>query len=546
MNLFKRDIKKYIIILSVFFIIHPLYESQNQDKDVSLVRTDFFYTLHDGVKLDCTKFAPGFTTNDSLPVIIFCHGFGGTKDDMEGYAKSMAERGCITFTYSMRGQGKSTGYSNMMSRLEMNDLKEFISYIKTNTLVDSNNIGIIGSSQGGIIPLMAACNGENFKFVVSELSSPEFASSWIENGCVKTTLLWALSYDSSKVRYNNNLKRYKDWILSKRLDYRDSLMHYFPIERDFLNRISSLNSPLFCSNSWQDKFFNSLGMMKAVDSISQNKSYELNSFLAYFGVIQGHGSDTISSESTLHSDYMGSWIDHYAFGFDNPDVTQNKIIFSSSLNPVNFHHWNYTNSTFESWPPTGITNKRFYFHCGKVLDTNKDSGNCDTVSFQNDVRDKNMSIQFALNTGFNGNDFNDKFVKTYIYFETTPLENDLKMIGAPKLNLFYTSDADICQFNFQIWEVNEDNTMNFVTRINYTNWHLYTKSVKEANLFGEAHSHIFKKGSRMRIYVTNLDNGPYDAFLGNNPFVLPVLKRAKNVIYMNGDNASFIEFPIMN
>jgi len=69
--------------------------------------------------------------------------------------------------------------------------------------------------------------------------------------------------------------------------------------------------------------------------------------------------------------------------------------------------------------------------------------------------------------------------------------------------------------------------------------------MKDKFVYGQTHSHIFIKGSRIRVYITNIDNGPYDDFLGTNPFVLPVLKRAKNIIYLGGDKASFIGLPVV-
>ena len=150
----------------------------------------------------------------------------------------------------------------------------------------------------------------------------------------------------------------------------------------------------------------------------------------------------------------------------------------------------------------------------------------------------------ALKCGFTGNEFNNRFVKTMIYFETESLPDDLKMTGTPRLFVHYTSNSEVCQFNFQIWEVDASGGMNFVTRVNFTDWHMYKNAVKDKFVYGQAHSHIFKKGSRIRVYVTNIDNGPYDDFLETNPFVLPVLKRGKNVIYMGGDNASFIDLPV--
>ena len=443
----------------------------------------------------------------------------------------------------MRGQGHSTGYSYMMSRVEMNDLKQFVSYVKTDEGIDTANIGIIGSSQGGIIPFMAACYGEKFKYLVSDLASPEFASSWIENGCVKTTLIWSLMYDTTIVRYSDELKRYRKWILSKRIDYRDSLETYFPKNRDFLSQVNNLNSPVLFSNSWQDKFFNTMGVIKAAGIIDSNRI----PLRVYFGAVPGHGSDEVYSENNFHSGFIGNWVNFWMFGEGNPGIELTKYTYSSSSNPIDFHHWYYTQSKTDVWPPAGIKNMRLYFSrgaAGNALLFEQQKKAIDTISFLNDVKDKKLSMTDALDYAFTGNEFSDKFAKAMIYFETPPLENDTKMTGMPKVFLRYTSSADVSQFNFQIWEVDENGGMNFVTRINYTDWKLYTGAVKEKVIFGQANSHIFKAGSRIRVYVTNIDNGPYDEFLGTNPFVLPVLKRAKNIIFMNDEKGSYIELPV--
>jgi predicted acyl esterase len=113
------------------------------------------------------------------------------------------------------------------------------------------------------------------------------------------------------------------------------------------------------------------------------------------------------------------------------------------------------------------------------------------------------------------------------------------------LNLIYSSTANICQYNFQIWEVKPNGEMNFVTRINFTDRNYYKNIVKQQWLNGISHSHLFQKGFKIRIYVTNIDNGPTDNFLGTNPHVLPVLKRARNYIFMGKESPSYIELPII-
>jgi dipeptidyl aminopeptidase/acylaminoacyl peptidase len=70
------------------------------------------------------------------------------------FAENLAKYGYCTFAYSMRGQGNSTGYSNLISRTEMYDLMEVIRFVKGDPSVDSGKVCLTGSSQGGIISLL--------------------------------------------------------------------------------------------------------------------------------------------------------------------------------------------------------------------------------------------------------------------------------------------------------------------------------------------------------------------------------------------------------
>jgi predicted acyl esterase len=529
---------KYLFISTVLLFVFNEYSRTGLNQPYPVNRKDLLLTMSDGTEIDCSEFTPESSTAGNLPAVIFLHGFGGTKNDVIPFAKDLAKESYFTFTYSMRGQGNSTGYSNLISRTEMSDLLEIINYVKNQPSVTKDKIALVGSSQGGILSFMAAANGADVRCVVADLASPEFASSWLENGCVKMTLFWSLNYDSTTVRYSDEVKNYRRWILSEKKDKWDSLVNYLPEYRDFMLKVKNLKAPILASNTWQDKFFNTIGMIKA--------SYRIASpFIMYFGPIEGHGSDTIYSETVYHSQIIENWLNYWLRGINNNILNGDKFTFASGSHPIVFNHWTYTRFSSDSWPPEGVVNMKLYFTDGSKLSTDPNISGQDTVSFLNDVRDKSLTMEEAIKSSFTGYEFNSKFVKNYIYFETESLKSDIQFIGTPSLNLVYSSDADICQFNFQIWEVKPNGEMNFVTRINYTDRYYYHNMVKQKWINGMSYSHIFKKDYRVRIYVTNIDNGPADAFLGTNPQVLPVLTKGRNYIYMNRENPSYIELPVI-
>jgi hypothetical protein len=70
-----------------------------------------------------------------------------------------------------------------------------------------------------------------------------------------------------------------------------------------------------------------------------------------------------------------------------------------------------------------------------------------------------------------------------------------------------------------------------------------TNQKKVSNFGGQAHSHVFQAGSKIRVVITNFDWASEDSsFMGPNPFVLPSLKNGNHKIFLY--NQSYIDFPI--
>jgi predicted acyl esterase len=528
--------KKLVTLFSFLFMFLSVSSLK------SFTEIEFWLTLSDGVKLDCTKFIPdGNPPSGGWPCIILCHGYGLDKYSEIDYAEDLADNGFYTITYSMRGQGESEGVSNLISTTEMYDFIRVIQYVIDDANTNNSKIGAVGGSQGGIIPFMAACNSANLRCIIPDLATPDFATSWIENGSIKMTLLWTLSYTNDIVRYNSLTKAMRRWILSSQKDKWDSLAYYMPLNRDFTNKMNSNIVPVFTSNAWQDKFFNTAGIINAIPFITPSNRM-------YFGSRDGHGSDVSDDEVEFQSEIVNDWFDYWLKGINNGVLNSNqKYVYASTKYPrVNGYEWSFQRSSSPVWPPAGISNIKLYFQPNGQLLPTAYTGSTTNISFLNDVKDPNLTMEQAVNYEFTGNTFQSKFGKKSLIFETPWLLNNCTMTGIPKVNLFYASDADLCQYNFQIWEIHPDGTTMLVNRINWTDRYYTTNSIKQKLINGMAHSHIFTQGSKIRIVVTNLDNitSYYDEFLRTNPHVLPVLKRANNKIYVNGSTQSYIELPL--
>ena len=527
---------KLLSLLILFTCINYAHWAPKGSQTVK--RYDFNIITRDNVILDCTKFIPTAPKpKKGWPVMLYCHGYGDSKESELSTANDQAQFGYVTITYSMRGQGFSGGLSNLISTVEMKDLFQVVDYIKKEPFADSSKILILGASQGGIIPFMAACNGLKVLSVISDLASPEFASSWIENGSIKMTFFWSVDYDSSIVRYDNEVDKLRDWALSNEKSAWDSLAYNLPIGRDYLNLVSQCKIPVLITNAWQDRFFNATGMIKAASLLKVP-------FMEYIGAVDGHGSDTSTNENNFTSGWDNNWMQYWLNSSLNARKDSLIYQFASSHFPRINNVWSFSHFSSRVWPPENYSPMNLYFHTDGKLSELTDSAGNDSTGFGNYITDTSLTMRQAINVSFKGELFNSAFKKDIREFETDPLTTELQFTGVPKLHLYYSSTAEVCQYNLQIWEVTPRGESYFVTRINYTDRHYVPGQIKNQIIDGPAYSHIFMKGDRIRVVFTNLDNQPDDAFLAQSPYVLPVLENGYNTIYSGKDKQSYLELPV--
>jgi predicted acyl esterase len=509
-----------------------------------VIKQDFTLTLRDNVILDCSKFYPS-EPNPYLPDgyfgVIMCHGYGDRKETLEGFASAQASFGYSVYTYSMRGQGNSGGLSNLISIIEAQDLMEFVNYVKhdhNSSGVDSSKILIMGGSQGGIIPYMAACNGMNVRTIISALASPEFATSWIENGSIKMTLLWTISYTPDTARYSPQVNAMRDWVYSSAVDKWDSLAYWLPKDRDFTNMVSQNTVPIMMENSWQDYFFNAYGNIKTIPNLTSPKRY-------YFGAVMGHGGDTSGTENAWHENFFNEWFYYWLWNIDNGILTRPLYHYASTTFPENsVRMWSFVHDSSTVWPPAGMTNLKLYFNADGKLKTTPNA-NSNSYSTLNNSVSGGLTMQQAVTWEFKGSQFNSRFKKSQLTYDSPVLAADTKLLGTPSVNLDYSSNMKTSQFNYQIYEVS-GTLSKLVTRINYTDRKNIVNVRKVKSVNGNSHSHIFRKGNKIRIILTNLDTSPRSdsTFLETNPFVLPVLNNGNSRLYLSSN--SYINFPVLS
>ena len=137
----------------------PPLESQEESLAVSSERsyqyeTQELSTQRDGKEIYGVITIPQ-NAGDRMPAVIFSHGFGGTHSVGTQYAQALAEKGYVVYCFDFCGgspSSQSDGSTVEMSIFtEQADLEAVISMIQGLDYVDSDNLFLMGTSQGGVV-----------------------------------------------------------------------------------------------------------------------------------------------------------------------------------------------------------------------------------------------------------------------------------------------------------------------------------------------------------------------------------------------------------
>ncbi len=87
-----------------------------------------------------------------IPGVLFVHGWGGTQEDDLILARHISRLGCVCFTFDLRGHASTSARRNEVTpRENLEDVLAAYDLLAAHDSVDSNAIGVIGSSYGGYL-----------------------------------------------------------------------------------------------------------------------------------------------------------------------------------------------------------------------------------------------------------------------------------------------------------------------------------------------------------------------------------------------------------
>ena len=112
---------------------------------------------------------PELQQGEKCPMVVFCHGFSGTKDGpmFELICDSLQVHGIASIRFDFNGHGQSEGeFKDMTVPNEIEDAKKVVEYVRDLRYV--SDVAIVGHSQGGVVAAMTA--GQ----LSEELGAPAF------------------------------------------------------------------------------------------------------------------------------------------------------------------------------------------------------------------------------------------------------------------------------------------------------------------------------------------------------------------------------------
>ena len=175
----KKLIIIFIVLIFIGLAIYQVIKYHNKE----YIDGEMYITNNNNQKIYAVLHRPNI--KGKMPIVIYSHGLGATYRACGDYADELENLNIATLCFDFRGgsdHSKSDGSTKDMSFLtEMEDLEVIIEKVKTWDFIDTNNIILMGSSQGGAISALISAKRDDIKGTVllyPALGIPEVVTKW--------------------------------------------------------------------------------------------------------------------------------------------------------------------------------------------------------------------------------------------------------------------------------------------------------------------------------------------------------------------------------
>ncbi len=529
------------------------------------VRREIGIAMTDGVKLACAAYFP--EGEGPWPVIIHRFPYGPVQfAEHDPIGELFAKQGYVYFMNRCRGTGLSEGNFHAFEQ-ETKDGLEVLDFVSGQDWCDGN-IGTYGASYMGHV---------------------QWSVAGVKNPALKTMYIQVFGAHPYETFYRNGMLRqdiWQSWVTGNggnarnRSDEEAAEMHKKAFEIRPPKRIGEvllhdpvewaqkvITSPEETDDAWQKGFW------KEYADHVQNLTLPILMQCGWFDLFCQSQLDTWRNlpKNTREKSLclVGPW-DHY--GFTNgvlpyPDqdrfgVMQIKTAlqwFGHFLKgkpmelPIGgMEAYHIGEDVWKFWPDDFAASDLVQFYLGsRSLETAATENGSFAYTYDPDHPVRSLTL--GLNKGtVPGPKAGEREQEGVFSFVSGPLENDLRLAGKMRAELFVSSTAPATSFTISLFEEREDGAyliLNDITDIRYERDHFVPyepDTVKKISLETQDMAWMFQKGNRIRIDISSSDFPWYNAH--NNTTVVwgeaTETAVAENRIYFGKDTPSRILLPV--
>lgn len=149
--------------------VEPMSSNQIEIEATTKYEKEDKTIYRDNLKIVGELYIPN-NSYDVFPLVILSHGFGGNMDDLRNLGIKFVKEGVAAFIYDFIGGGnsiKSDGKLTDMSVLtEASDLNTVLDYLKEDERINTDNVFLLGQSQGGFVSTYVASTRDDIKGLI--------------------------------------------------------------------------------------------------------------------------------------------------------------------------------------------------------------------------------------------------------------------------------------------------------------------------------------------------------------------------------------------
>jgi len=147
-------------LLVGWFLTSPPREEPYYSKEVE-------FPASDGVRISATLYTPK-TGQGRFKAVILVHEFGADRHNWDSFISDFAKRGYAALSYDMRGFGRSQDVPKSGEYYDtlVRDVEGAISWLKQQSDVDPEHIGVVGVQLGGTVAYASSAYIKDVKVAV--------------------------------------------------------------------------------------------------------------------------------------------------------------------------------------------------------------------------------------------------------------------------------------------------------------------------------------------------------------------------------------------